>query len=271
MKKFLVLPLLLAGISGAQAADLPTVATPVVATPAAALFDVAFGASVASDYVLRGISQSGRGAAVSGYFEGRVGWFYAGIAGYSVKLATDPTAEIDLTVGVRPTWGNFTLDAGFVYYYYPHEIPFAVNGVGNTDFWEIYAKPSYVINDIFTVSGGIQWTPDFAASGADGTYLTGALKATLPLTTDVGAYISGELGYQWLGRTDVAHGLVSLPDYLTWNVGAGLTYKALTLDFRYYDTDLSRFDCGFLALKNTYCDATFVVKLSADSLLSALK
>ncbi len=62
-----------------------------------------------------------------------------------------------------------------------------------------------------------------------------------------------------------------------------MTYKVFTLDFRYYDTDLSRADCNVLTsdhtatfspanitpinpggLGSTWCDSAFIVKLSAD-------
>ena len=32
--------------------------------------------------------------------------------------------------------------------------------------------------------------------------------------------------------------------YTTWNVGIGFTKSVFTLDFRYYDTDLSEGDCN---------------------------
>ena len=44
---------------------------------------------------------------------------YGGIAATSVKLATDPTAEIDLYGGIRPTFGPVAFDFGGIYYWYP--------------------------------------------------------------------------------------------------------------------------------------------------------
>src|SRR6185503_6060560 len=37
---------------------------------------------------------------------------------------------------------------------------------------------------------------------------------------------------------------VKLPDYNTWNIGVSFTYQTFTLDFRYYDTDLSKTNCN---------------------------
>ena len=35
-----------------------------------------------------------------------------------------------------------------------------------------------------------------------------------------------------------------MPDYNTWNVGLGFTWKVFTLDLRYSDTDLTKGDCS---------------------------
>src|SRR5439155_20180858 len=100
-------------------------------------------------------------------------------------------------------------------------------------------------------------------SGADGTYVSGTFKVTAPATyfpKDWGAYVSGEVGYYWLGTTDVFYatpafpGGIDYPDYLTWNIGVAVTYKVFTLDLRYYDTNLSKADCNVLTGDHT---ATF--------------
>ena len=125
MKKFLLAAVAaLASSAGpVLAADMIVKARPVAAPPPS-IWDIAFGAAVMSDYNFRGISQSDRGASVNAYFEPRLNinpnlQLYAGISGYSVKLATDPAAEIDLYGGIRPTFGPVALDFGAMYYYYP--------------------------------------------------------------------------------------------------------------------------------------------------------
>ena len=63
-------------------------------------------------------------------------------------------------------------------------------------------------------------------------------------------YISGEYGRQWFGTSDSFYGVpafpngIKEPDYNTWNIGVGFTYKVFTLDLRYSDTDLSKGDCN---------------------------
>lgn len=297
----------------ALAADLggkivQTSVAPVVVSP----WDLAFGAAIMSDYNFRGISQSDRGPAVSAYFEPRFNinpnlQLYVGLAGSSVKLPTDPSAEIDFYGGIRPTFGALALDFGFIYYYYPEERQ--IDGIiitappsGNTtltqtDFWEVYGKASYTLNEIVTLGANVYYTPSWLNSGADGVYLAGTAKLTAPGTifqSAVGAYVSGEFGHQSLGTTKIDPVAFpvpwQLPDYNYWNLGAAFTYKALTLDFRYHDTDLSKEECNVLTAdpgatlggtiipitnaagaQSKWCGSAFIVKLSVDSSLLALK
>lgn len=123
MKKFLIpaavavvmtsAPALAADMGGKMVTKGPA---PVVVSP----WDIAFGAAIASDYNFRGISQSDRGFSPSAYFEPRYNvsknlQFYAGIGGLGVDLASNPSAEVDLYAGVRPTFGALALDLGFIY------------------------------------------------------------------------------------------------------------------------------------------------------------
>ena len=274
-------------------------------------WDIAFGGGIATDYNFRGISQSDRGPSPYAYFEPRYNatktlQFYAGIAGYGVDLATNPSAEIDLYFGVRPTFGPLALDFGFLYYYYPKEeghstdpaalFPPYPNGnvaYNNTDFWEVYAKATYTISDTFSVGGNVYYSPDWLKTGADGTYASGTFKWVTPWKWgDVGAFISGELGYYWLGTTDVDPFVwtvaTPLPDYATWNIGLAFTYKVFTLDLRYHDTNLSKGECNILtgdpraaSVGDTtpfnngnvskWCNPAFIAKLSFDMTLDSLK
>lgn len=300
--------------SSALAADIGKIVTKAPPAPVATVspWDIGFGAAIASDYNFRGISQSDRGFSPFAYFEPR--WnaskdlqFYAGIAGYGVDLATNPSAEIDLYGGVRPTFGPLALDLGFIYYYYPKEkghsadptaaFPAYPNGnvaFNNTDYWEIYGKGTYAFNDAFSVGGNIYWSPDWLQTGADGTFASATFKWVTPWKAgDYGAYISGEFGHYWLGTTDIDPFVwtvaTDLPDYSTWNVGLAFTYKVFTLDLRYYDTDLSKEECNILTgdptatfggtpifgnaagLQSKWCGAAFIAKLAADLTLDSLK
>lgn len=292
----------------ANAADLRAKAPVVEAPPAPSIFDIAFGASIGTDYMFRGITQSDHKASVGAYFEPRINLtpnfqIYGGVAGYSIDLPNNAAAEVDLYGGIRPTFGKLALDLGGIYYYYPGGecynsnvagclASFAPNGnVAKDDisWWEFYVKATYALTDALSVGGNFYYADSYANSGADGYYYSGTLKYTFPtLANGIGMYVSGEVGYQEVGTTDWFFGNARLPDYTTWNVGLGFTYKVFTLDLRYSDTDLNKGDCNAISGDNTawqtgyatqynadygskWCGSTFMAKLSVDLTLDSLK
>jgi hypothetical protein len=268
----------------ALAADMPKKAPKVVPAAVPSPWDIAFGAAITSDYNFRGISQSDLGPAAFAYFEPRFNitpdvQLYAGIAGTSVKLATDPAAEIDLYGGIRPTFGPVAFDFGGIYYWYPRENQFCGSGVppclgfpaypnlnttlADTDFWEVYAKVLWTVNPMIALGANVYYSPSWLNTGASGTYASGTAKFTAPenfLPNGITMYVSGEAGYYWLGTTDFLPGIYTdtpgtagadLPDYAYWNVGIGFNWKVFTLDLRYHDSDLSKAECNFLTADPT--------------------
>ena len=278
--------------TSAFAADvMPVKAAKVVApAPEPSPFDIAFGAVIQSDYNFRGVSQSNRGPSVGAYVEPQFntafGTLYVGLAGYSIDWPTaygfsSPTAEIDFYGGWRKTWGAFSLDLGVLYYYYPRE----QLGI-DSDFIEFYAKASYAVTPDFTLGASVFYTPDVlnygqfpGISDVSGLYLSGTAKWVTPWKAgDLGLYISGELAHWFLDNVIQAPSGASVdPSYTYWNIGAALTYKAFTLDFRYHGTDMDRRECADFLLvtvanpASKWCGDTFIAALKFDTTLSALK
>jgi uncharacterized protein (TIGR02001 family) len=326
MKKLFLSTVALVALSTgvASAADLRMVGkAPPPPAPVPSMWDIAFGGALTTDYNFRGISQSDRGPSVFGYVEPRFKFapfeLYAGIAGASVKLATDPAAEIDFYGGVRWTWDKLAVDVGAVYYYYPKEreidgiiitAPPAFNTtLTDTDFWEVYTKLSYAWTDAFSTGLQGYYAPSWLNTGAYGTFLVGNAKYVLPwkipfAADGIGVYLSGEFGHYWFGTTDLAVSTTGvgvfvdntgttgwdLPDYNYWSLGGGFTWKAFTLDFRYFDTDLSGAECNSLTAdpgasviaptiinnfttvgSSKWCKEAFVARLSWDLTLDSLK
>ncbi len=318
MKKFLLpaVMVLAASTAPAIAADLGgkmVTKAPVIAAPSP--WEIAVGAGIASDYNFRGISQSANKPSVNAYFEGRYNssstlQWYAGIGGYSIDFPNRASAEIDLYGGVRPTFDKLALDLGVWYYYYPGgqcffagapllpgdpscnpALPNGNYAKKDVSFLEFYGKATYNFTDTFNVGIGAYYADDWLATGADGLYGNITAKFIGPaLANGWGWYVSGEYGHYWLGTTDTFFGSAlfpagtPLPDYSTWNVGLGLTWKTITIDLRYYDTDLSKADCNVLTgdhtatfstgnitstnpggLGSEWCSAAFVGKLSFDT------
>jgi hypothetical protein len=93
-------------------------------------FDVRAG--FATDYIYRGTTLSDHKPAVGAAFEAAFSRFYAGVSVASVKLPTQPAAEIALSGGVRPKIGDVDFDFRATYYLYPGEVGMT-NGI---DYWE---------------------------------------------------------------------------------------------------------------------------------------
>ncbi|HEY8336859.1 MAG TPA: TorF family putative porin [Tardiphaga sp.] len=318
-----VAALLAIGLGSASAADLGAKiykkAPPIVAFDP---WDIAFGSSITNDYVFRGITQSNHKPSVTAYFEPRYNvtkdvQLYAGVSASSISFTNRASAELDGYFGVRPTWGPAAFDFGFWYYGYPggqciDSVPggqAGVCGVGsganallngnvlkkNVSFYEGYAKVNYTFNDNFSLGANAYYTPSYLNSGAEGTYASITGKVIAPSTwfgsTGIGSYVSGEFGRQWLGTTSAFYSIplglgtggIKYPDYNTWNIGIGFTYKVFTLDLRYSDTNISKGDCNAFTGDFTapaagtdvtainpfgggsnWCGATGIVKLSAD-------
>jgi uncharacterized protein (TIGR02001 family) len=229
---------------------------------------------VTSNYIFRGISQSDNKPSVNANAELRYTFSdmftgYVGIAGSSIKLtnqAQSPGLEFDALAGVRATVGAFGLDVGAIAYIYPS---FTLNSIfpSNPTYYEGFVKASYSVTDNFTVGANAFFSPSFLDTGASGQYISATAAYKLPYDFAV----SGELGRQFLGKSDITHGggiNFDYPDYTYWNVGASYSYKIATLDLRYHDTNLSKSKCADITgttgagYSSKYCNAAFVATLS---------
>ena len=192
----------------------------------------------------------------------------------------------------------------------PLNLPNGNVAKGNASFTEFYAKATYTINDQWAT--GIQewYSPSVSNTGADGWYTVGNLTYTapsswFPANSGIGGYISADLGYWALGTSDAFYGTgvaapglgsqfangVKYTSYWNWDAGFGWTYKAFTLDLRYYDTNLTKAECNVFTsdqtatfggagavtaqnpggLASNWCGAAYIAKLSFAANLSGLK
>ena len=79
--------------------------------------ELSYGAAVTSNYIFRGQTQSNDNPAVQGYVEGAYGMFYGGVWSSTVDFE-DNSLEFDLYAGIRPTFGDLTVDLSYVRYLY---------------------------------------------------------------------------------------------------------------------------------------------------------
>lgn len=215
-----------------------------VAAPAAAAdlgngFSVNGGATLVSDYRFRGISQTDKRFAVQGTFTlGHSSGFYATWWGSSIDdyIANGGDVENDLILGYKKSFGSTTVDAGFLYYYYPG------SGGANTDFAEPYLKLTQAFGPL-SATGTVAYAPKQKGIGLfdsnlvfhkeDNLYLAGDVAYAIPKTP---LSLTGHFGHSF-GPSYLTIG----DEYSDWSVGATVTVKNLTAGLQYVDTNKSLF------------------------------
>lgn len=235
-------------------------------------------AGTATDYVYRGTTLSDRKPAVGAVFEATYSQFYTWVSAASVRLPTKPDAELAVSAGVRPTFGGIKFDLGATYFAYPGEA-LPSNGI---NYWEAAVRADYTISESWRAAGGFAYSPDVSNTGAWSWYTAAGLVYDVPahfLPTNLSASFTMAAGYSWFGKQSAALGGFSLPEYLNWQAGITFTHKLVSLDLRYYDTNLTRENCFVFTgdpgatpggsfnpitnpggLRSNWCSVTFVMK-----------
>ena len=266
------------GARAGLAAEAPVgTASPRDASP----FELSVRGGFASDYIYRGVTLSDRKPAVGAGLEAALGLLYAGATVTSVKLPSQPAAEITMSGGVRPKLWDIDFDFGWTYFLYPGEtVPIGV--AAGIDYWEAAARADTKIGEALRVAGGFAYSPNVSNTGAWSKYAAFGLGFDLPRNTlpqNVTASVTGSVGYYWFGNQSAALGGFPLPAYINWNAGVTFTRNLFNLDLRYYDTNLSKEDCFVFTgdpnaapggsidpvrnpqgLTSRWCSATFVAK-----------
>jgi len=199
---------------------------------------------VASDYIYRGVTLSDRKPAIGTALEATYGQFYAGVAVASVRLPTQPAAEISISGGIRPKLEMIDLDLGVIYFAYPGENP--ATGSQGINYWEAAVRAERNLTESFRVGGGFAYSPNVSNTGAWSGYAAAGFAYDLPsrlLPADIGVSFSAAAGYSWFGHQSADLGGFPLPAYLNWQAGVTITRKMINLDLRYHDTNLTKENC----------------------------
>ncbi|HLX29597.1 MAG TPA: TorF family putative porin [Casimicrobiaceae bacterium] len=256
-----------ASIGGAAIGQAPATA------PAARDYTLAANVGLFSEYIFRGIAQTGGKPAVQGGFDyTHASGFYLGTWGSNISWLSDfglyshGSLEWDLYGGYKanfPGSNDWSYDAGTLYYYYPGS---RNPNVVDVDTWEVYgaigwkwmsAKASYTVaTDYFGIRPSGQKT--------DGTWYLD-WSATYPVS-DTGFALVGHYGH-----LDVRHDGSgdSKASYDDWKLGASYTvpegvFKAIEIGAYYtgnnakaaFYTDPGRYntakDRGVVYVKKTF-------------------
>jgi uncharacterized protein (TIGR02001 family) len=238
----------------AQAAPEPT-------EPPASI-TVSGSAAITSDYRFRGISQSDQEMAVQGGITiahdsgAYIGTWASNLAGWGTFGGAN--MELDLIAGYKTAIAHgATLDVGLTWYVYP-------GGADKTDFAEPYAKLTGTAGPA-TLTAGAAYAPKQEAIGK--WYATGADAArgvyTRPGAKDDNLYLWGDaalpvtgipitakahIGHSW-GQDGLGPNATAVSptgSYWDWSLGADATWRTLTLNVSYVDTDLSDRDAAYL-------------------------
>jgi uncharacterized protein (TIGR02001 family) len=200
-----------------------------------------------TDYVFRGISQDRRQPAAQGGLDATYGMFYVGTfastVDFDVPWATSKLnahTEVDIYGGIKPKWNDITFDFGVISYNYPNENVNHLLGLYDTNYIEFKAGASGTVLKDINWTGTVFVSPDYF--GETGTTVTteGSLSKSLYKHGDYEITGSGTLGYVDYSEKSVIPGTKNSPldSYAYYNVGLTGTYKAFSLDVRWWDTSL---------------------------------
>jgi uncharacterized protein (TIGR02001 family) len=190
-----------------------------------------------SDYMYRGISQTGTGAALQGGMDyAHASGFYAGVWGSNISwlsdaaVATSASVELDTYFGFRNSFAeDFTYDVGFLRYNYPGTY---VAGATKADTDEIYGSVGYKwVSAKYSYSLG----DTFGWAGADGSaYLE--INASYAIE-DTGISLGAHMGKQTFKGAAVA----GLPvDYTDYKVSVSKDFNGYVFGLAYTDTNANR-------------------------------
>jgi uncharacterized protein (TIGR02001 family) len=248
MKKSLLAALLATAFAAPVMAQ--TAATAPEAAPAPALTGN-FG--IFSSYRFRGIDQTfGKPALQGGIDYAHSSGFYVGNWNSNVSSGAgypDGNLEMDFYGGYKHAFGDFGLDVGALYYYYPGSQARGISSGKNTgvvDNKELYIagswkflslKYNYALDDYFGARGGVD--------GDKSTRGTGYLDFTANYDLGAGWGVNGHVGN--LAAKNITNG-----SYTDWKLGVTKDLSGWVVGLAYIDTN-AKGNCSSTAVSQFYC------------------
>jgi uncharacterized protein (TIGR02001 family) len=248
---------LLIAAGPAMAADLSSGGSLKDAPAAADALAITGYVDVTNDYIFRGVSQNRRDTTMQAGFDAAYGMFYAGTftsgVDFDSKSGTpgyNSSQEVDLYAGIKPTVGPVTLDLGVITYNYlgTNLLP----GFYDPFYYELKAGASITVLKDLALSGTIFYSPNYFAETGPALTFEGTASKPIAKIGGVDVAASGTIGYTTYSDA-TSHGAANY-DYTYGNVGLTGTVGALSLDLRWWDTDLPKNVCDGSALQ---CGSAF--------------
>jgi len=212
-----------------------------------------FNAGAATDYVFRGIDQSGSHYSENEVFGGADvtfgmdNAFYAGTWVSNTGPGYDNGVEYDLYTGWKSKLGGANIDLGLVFYGYNNSEEGDVRDKSNT--FEVKAAASIPAGS-WTYGGAVYYSNDYAGSNEASTYVEANLAYTLKsgptLSAAVGNFSSDCCSDSVGGYSTFNFG-VTVP--ITEKVSLDARYSVVTDDASYFG---EKFDGFFATVKATF-------------------
>jgi uncharacterized protein (TIGR02001 family) len=196
-------------------------------------------ATIGTDYVFRGFSQTNEEPTIQGGFDvGHATGFYAGVWASNVEFnenagvapadaVNEATVEIDYYFGYANSLANLGLeyDIGGIYYSYP-----GASDSLDYDYWEIMGALSYSFGEYFnatpTLNGAIYYSPEFFGNVGSAINYDIGMDIALPYNASFG----GAVGFQTFDKLD---------DYTHWKVYGGYSVFGFDMELSYQNTDVT--------------------------------
>jgi uncharacterized protein (TIGR02001 family) len=176
--------------------------------PSVAYAELSANVATTSNYLWRGMEQTGGAAAVSGGIDySSESGFYAGTWASNATWAESMSYELDLYAGYGGELGSVGYDVGYIYFAYPDEAS------GDMGFSEVYAN--FSISDL-TLGVAVLASGEGADFG-DTVYLSADYAFALSNDAELGLHLGSYSG-DWLAEDSVDFGLTLSKDAFTFGV-----------------------------------------------------
>jgi len=246
-------------MAGSVLADgMPGSAKDAPPAPEGRKFTWGFNLGVTSDYIFRGVSQNREKPAFQAGVDFSYGIFYVGAWGSDVNFGLNPdgtsglfnvdgsgiaNAEVDFYAGIKPVLGPVTFDIGVIQYTYwgGKDGGPARNQVFEQDFTEIKVGASATFIPKLTTGITAYFSPQFQGNQGFVTTVEGTIAYEFPVMHKITPTVSGTFGSMMgdAGSTSDPFILANGKDsYQYWNAGLTLGMDKLSIDFRYWDTNI---------------------------------
>jgi uncharacterized protein (TIGR02001 family) len=211
-----------------------------------------------SDYIFRGISFTDSDPAFQPFVELTYGnpnlTWYVDFWGSNVKNEFGDPWELDIYAGVRPVTGPVSWDLGVLLYTNPsvNRGLLANENGANTDYVEFKIQASYTptfISKNLTLTGIAYMTPDQGFASPQTETFEGDWAYTLPTWGKFAPTLSGVIGHTHADNAPAAFDALcshdgtcseGTDDYTYWSAGLKIAVDKYFMDFRYWDTDISK-------------------------------